>query len=113
MKKQLIDEQNEELLEICNKVKDLIKKAAYEESKLFLKNAIGEYPHAPEPHNLLGILLVNEGRQILAMKHFRVAEVLDPTYLPARYNLELYGRFSLEYNPAFDEADCPQIMKRN
>ena len=31
-------------------------------------------------------------------KHFRAAYALDPTYIPARQNLEVYGTFILAAN---------------
>lgn len=68
---------------------------------------MSEAPHAPEPHNLMGIILENENDHIGAMKHFRAAWALDPTYLPARFNMEQYGRFSaVERVDAYDESDC-------
>ena len=43
------------------------------------------------------------------MKHFRAAWALDPSYVPARINMERYGSFSFTMpRPAYDEADCPQ-----
>ncbi len=32
-----------------------------------------------------------QGNHLMAMKHFRVAWDLEPTYLPARQNLEVFG----------------------
>ena len=69
--------------------------------------SMGEYPSAPEPHNLLGVVLEKEGDHGLAMRHFRVALDLEPSYLPARHNLEHYGTFFTEGSCAFDESDCP------
>jgi hypothetical protein len=70
-------------------------------------------PHAPEPHNLLGMLLENQGDHLLAMKHFRAAWALEPTYLPARYNLEVYGTFFSKGAGAYDEEDCPVLEEKN
>ena len=49
---------------------------------------MAENPHCAIPHNLMGILLEKEANHVLAMKHFRAAYALDPTYIPARYNME-------------------------
>lgn len=105
--KRIMDEEKENLIIICNKVRELVNNDEYEESKNLLKSMIGEYPHAPEPHNLFGLVLEKEDNHLLAMKHFRAAWELDPTYLPARYNLENFGTFSPKRNGAFDETDCP------
>lgn len=71
-----------------------------------------DYPHAPHPHNLMGILLEKQGNHLSAMKHFRAAWALDPTYLPCRINLDRYGSFFNQGNCAFDEQDCPPEDKR-
>lgn len=44
-------------------------------------------PESPEPHNLMGLLLQRQGEYVKAMKHFRAALDLDPTFAPARKNL--------------------------
>ena len=69
---------------------------------------MGEFPNAPEPHNLLGIVMEKEGDHAGAMRHFRAAYALDPTCLPARQNLDHYGTFYSRGGCAYDESDCPQ-----
>ena len=44
---------------------------------------------------------------VLAMKHFRAAYALDPTYIPARYNMEQYGNMCPSGRCAYTEEDCP------
>ncbi|MPN31218.1 hypothetical protein SDC9_178692 [bioreactor metagenome] len=39
------------------------------------------------------------------MKHFRAAWALDPTYIPARQNLDCYGTFFSNGKCAYDESD--------
>ncbi len=107
-----IDEEKKNMIIICNKLRELINNNKYEESKNLLKNMIGKYPHAPEPHNLFGLVLEKEDNHLLAMKHFRAAWALDPTYLPARYNLENFGSFSPQGKGAFDETDCPPLPEK-
>ena len=70
--------------------------------------AMGQFPNAPQPHNLLGIVMEKEGDHASAMRHFRAAYALDPTYLPARQNLDHYGTFYSRGGCAYDESDCPQ-----
>lgn len=66
-------------------------------------------PHEAQPHNLMGIIMERENDHVQAMKHFRAAWALDPTFVPARINMERYGSFSFTMpSPAYDEADCPQ-----
>ncbi len=49
--------------------------------------AIAQCPTRPEAFNLLGAIREIDGNRHDAMRHYRVALDLDPTYAPARYNL--------------------------
>ena len=64
-------------------------------------------PHSEIPHNLMGILMEKENNHVQAMKHFRAAYALDPTYIPARYNMEQYGNMYPFGRCAYTEEDCP------
>ena len=79
---------------LCDVIRRLVENGAFDKAEREAARAMSEAPHAPEPHNLMGIILENENDHIGAMKHFRAAWALDPTYLPARFNMEQYGRFS-------------------
>jgi Flp pilus assembly protein TadD len=48
---------------------------------------------APQTHNLYGILLEYRGDRLRALKHYRAATDLDPTYIPAMNNLCRAGIF--------------------
>ena len=104
---QMIEEQ-ESLRMLCVSVRNLIKEGHYDECQKLITSAMGKYPHAPQPHNLLGLLLEKQNNHPIAMKHFRAARALDPTYLPARHNLECYGTFFFNGKCAYDETDCLQ-----
>lgn len=39
-----------------------------------------QYPDAPQPQNLLGIIAEVKGDKVLAMKHYRAAWALAPDY---------------------------------
>ena len=68
--------------------------------------AMEKYPDAAQPHNLYGAILEMTDQHVSAMKHFRAALALDPTYEPASYNLEQYGTLTLEgKHCAFDEEE--------
>jgi len=107
-----INDDKKNMTLICDKVRVLVINDDTEDSKILLKNMISEYPHAPEPHNLFGLILEKEGEHLLAMKHFRAAWALDPTYLPAKYNLENFGALVQERRGAFDESDCPPLIEK-
>lgn len=108
MKQQKKKQANKELELLCTHVRELISAGAYEQCEDKIKFFIQKFPHAPHPHNLYGVLLERQGDHLTAMKHFRVAWVLDATYLPARHNLEHFGTFFPHGKCAYDESDCPQ-----
>lgn len=98
---------NYELTKLCNLVRNMVVSGHYEACLEHICNAMEKYPHAPEPHNLLGIVLEKTGDHGSAMKHFRAALALDSTYLPANHNLVTYGTFRPRGKCAFDEGDVP------
>lgn len=94
-----------ELEQLCKSARTFILEGAYDVCMEQICKAMEQYPDAPHPHNLLGILLEKKGMHAAAMKHFRAAWALDPTYLPARQNLTTYGTFYSSGNCAYDETD--------
>lgn len=100
-------ERSTELYRLCESVRNYIHTRNYQKCVSLICEAMGKFPHAPQPHNLMGIVLEQEGDHAEAMKHFRAAWALDPTYLPARQNLDHYGTFFSQGACAFDEDDCP------
>ena len=102
-----------ELKQLCNNIRTLTDKKAYKECYEVITNAMKQYPHSPEPHNLRGLIMECQGNHLLAMKHFRAAWALDPTYLPSRHNLELYGTFLSRESGAFEESDCPSLLENS
>lgn len=67
--------------------KKCIQNQKYAEAEEYLKKAIGLNVDAPEPHNLLGILLEYQNDIQSALNHYRVALSLDAAYEPAQNNL--------------------------
>ena len=63
-------------------------------AKEYIKKALMEDYHAPEPQNLIGIMSELSGNYTLAGKHYRAASALDPTYKPANHNLERVTSFN-------------------
>jgi len=104
--KMKVPEDFEELQTLCDRARVLIKNQALVDCEKLIRDAMARYPHNPEPNNLLGILLEKQGDHVLAMKHFRAAWALDPTYRPARQNLESYSSFYSHEAVAYDESDC-------
>lgn len=94
------------MLTLCSQARQFILTADYARCYETICEAMEKYPDSPHPHNLLGILLEKTGQHEEAMRHFRAAYALDPTYMPARQNLETYGTFYSVGKCAFDETDC-------
>lgn len=95
-----------EKIKCIREIIGLLKENKLDESEQLLRVAISKYPHDPEPHNLYGILFEKKCDHNMGMKHFRAAWDLDPTYLPARHNLEHYGTFVSRGHCAYEELDC-------
>jgi DNA-binding response OmpR family regulator len=53
-----------------------------------VRKAIATDPSQPEAYNLLAVLYEIEGDRVEAQKFYRAALDIDPTYRPARANLE-------------------------
>ena len=95
-----------ELDTLCAQVKELVKNGNGSQADDLICKAMSAYPHAPQPHNLLGVLLELQGKHVAAMNHFRAALALDPTYRPANTNLNTCGSGFTKGSCAFDESDC-------
>lgn len=83
--------------------RQLISERKFEQCQKEIQAAMAEHPHCPVPHNLME----KKSNHVLAMKHFRAACALEPAYIPARYNLEQYGKLYQTGKCAFTEQDCP------
>lgn len=103
----MVSETDRELINLCNRVKASLSQNAYKECMEDICYAMYLHPDAPEPHNLMGIVMEQQRNHIGAMKHFRAALDLDPTYLPARDNMMDYARFDVPIPRCrFCYADC-------
>ena len=83
--------QSDEMLHLCQRVRDYLNCLDYKSSMEDICYAMYLHPHAAEPHNLMGILLETQQDHIGAMKHFRAAQDLDPTFRPAFENMMDYA----------------------
>ena len=99
---------NQDLSELCISIRSLVASREYDKCSDLICKAMELYPCAPQPHNLLGVVLEKTGNHALAMKHFRAAWALDPTYDPAGQNLSTYGTFYSRGRVAYDESDCQE-----
>lgn len=108
MKQNYVADYPQELGDLCNQIRQLLKENNYSESEKLLREAMSKYPHAPHTHNLFGLLLESQGDHLGAMKHFRSACALDPTYIPVRQNMNHFASFYPGGKWAFDESDCPE-----
>lgn len=70
-----------------------IKAKNFSAAKEYIRKALMEDYHAPEPQNLIGILSELSGDCISAGKHYRAANALEATYKPSIHNLERITSF--------------------
>ena len=103
------ERQSGSLDHLCSMVRKSVQLGDFEQCIHEIRHAMAEYPDAPQPHNLLGIVLEKQGNHPSAMKHFRAAWALDPTYLPAEENLKTYATFYSRGRSAYDESDCETL----
>lgn len=103
------DEEEETLYPLCCRVQKYLEESAYKECSEDICYSMYLYPNAPEPHNLLGILLSKQNQHELAVRHFRAALELDPFYTPARENLLRYAKLgSAHRHYFFCRKDCEE-----
>jgi len=74
--------------DILNLAKAEINKKNFSEAIELLKKATSTDSEKPEPFNLLGIIYELKNQQAKAMKMYRAALALDPSYRPATDNLQ-------------------------
>lgn len=112
MKDKLKDRPINELDQLCISIRELVSDGLYKSCMKPICDAMEQNSHAPQPHNLMGIVLEKLGDHSAAMKHFRAAWALDPTYKPALHNLNTYATFFSRGKCAFDENDLPTEKDR-
>lgn len=91
-----------------NTIKEAIPKLQsfeFEDAYKLIIRALSINPHAPEPHNLLGLWYEMKGNDDIARKHYRAAYALDPTYKPASKNLERVSTLFSCKSISFDFGD--------
>lgn len=105
MKKQANDEV---MTGLCTKVKKYIEEKNWDTCMELIPRYMEMYPDSAVPHNLMGIMLESQGHHPEAMRHFRAAWSLDPTFLPASQNIDAYSLYDSEKDvkPAYTAQDC-------
>ena len=105
MKKKAYDEV---MTDLCMKVKKYIEEKDGDSCMELIPRYMERYPNSAVPHNLLGIVLESQGHHPDAMRHFRAAWSLDPTFLPASQNIDAYSLYDSEKDvkPAYTVDDC-------
>ena len=105
MKKQVNDEV---MTDLCMKVKKYVEEKDWDSCMELIPRYMERYPNSAVPHNLLGIVLESQGHHPDAMRHFRAAWSLDPTFMPASQNIDAYSLYDSEKDvkPAYTVDDC-------
>ncbi len=102
---QLEDNENEvdSFEDILNLAKSEINKRNFNEAIELLKKATSSDTEKPEPFNLMGVIYELKNQQAKAMKMYRAALALDPSYRPASDNLQRAGEIAGQ--PDIDDMD--------
>lgn len=106
MKEKLREAVKDNEIELFGEIITLLKQNKLDEAEKLICHSFELYPHRPEPHNFMGILLEKKSDHDEAMIHFRVALELQASYLPAQHNLMHYGTFYEKGHCAYLEEDC-------
>ena len=93
------------LNDLIAKSRKMMASHEYSKCEKLIRKAMEAYPDNAIPHNIMGILYESRGDHIGAMKHFRAAWALDPTYRPSLMNLDNFGKFFSDKTFIFDETD--------
>ncbi len=96
----------EELADLITQAKEMIERREFDACESLLATAMFQSPHSAVPHNLMGLLLEHRRIHQDAMKHFRAANALDPSYEPSRWNLEGFAAFYRTRAEAYFVSDC-------
>ena len=99
---------NETLNEVIFQARHMMDRKEYSQCQELLKKTMAEYPDNAIPHNLMGLLYEKQNDHIRAMKHFRAAWALDPTYRPALMNLGNFGTIFANKTFIFGEDQIRQ-----
>lgn len=102
--------ENEEYF--CLKMKQLICSDQLQEAFQNIYDFIAKHPDSAIPHNLLGIIYEKKRNHVLAMKHFRVAWCLNPTYLPAQENMSNFSSFEPMHRFFYEKSECSKSTKK-
>jgi tetratricopeptide (TPR) repeat protein len=97
---------NDELHDLIAQAKEMIGRGEFNECEALLATAMFQNPHSAVPHNLMGLLLEHKRKHEDAMKHFRAAYALDPSYGPSRWNMDGFTEFYRTRKEAYFPAEC-------
>jgi Tfp pilus assembly protein PilF len=73
-----------------DRAREEILRRAFEKARAHLNEALSEASRRAEAFNLLGVIAEVRGNASAARTNWRIALLLDPTYLPARENLDRF-----------------------
>ena len=89
LRREALDEENAvDYLSLIELTKRHISDGEFSAARETAQKAIGTAPAEPEAYNLLGALLEIDGDWVESEKFYRAALDIDPTFKPARTNLE-------------------------
>ena len=104
---------NKDTNELIDQIRKTIQIQDYSDCEKQITKGMQLLPHSPVPYNLMGILLIYLHQPLKAQKYFRMANILDPQYLPAKHNLDLCTSMKTSGNWAYQSQDCEKPEREN
>lgn len=92
-----VTQEDAQVYDICKLLMNKDLKSSYEK----IIQLLTAFPSEPWGHNLLGCWYEIHGDVILAMKHYRAAYALNPSYDPSRMNVVEFQLHSRHANSIY------------
>ncbi len=96
--------------EVTCQIREMLGKQDFVQCRELIIHLMIEFPDSAQPHNLMGLLLEEEGNHSKALSHFRAAAALDPSHKPSQENLHHFSQLFHSGQGAFEDQDCMEQM---
>lgn len=100
--KQLHKQNSELYYSFITKAIEAIRSDQLHEGETYLRQALAFDYSQPDAYNALGLLMEKQGNRLKAQNFYRVALSIDPTFIPARNNLD--GSIGLREAASWSES---------
>jgi len=95
--------------EYLESARELLLQGKWARADSALRKAISISPRTAEPWNLMGVMLELQGLRLEALRMYRGALAVDPTYTPADSNLERATRWHYQLDGIDMDSKTPAL----